>query len=595
MSSLTSCIIHDHINRSHFHFLLSFSHSLPVEERGRKRQRRSAPETWEKNIRKMARLEGKVYSKDTEGRKLGETCTSAFCLKSKLRACSNFTEETRKGIFSHFWIMKTWEERKTYVRSLVQCGAKKQVKVALDSRRENSFSFYMQNENKEKQQVCRNMFATTIGMSVKTVNNWLRETQTPEETRRDPKHPKSGKTLPVSAADRESRKEWLNKIPTVPSHYCRQTDTYKGKKFIMPGKSLTQLHKDYTTDCSGEGKRAVGQRFFSETFYKENFSFFRPRKDQCDLCIGFQQGNCTRESYDIHITRKIAAQQEKIKDKDRADETCSVWTMDVQSVMTCPRTNASALYYRTKLTLHNMTYFNLKTKEAFCYVYDETNGSLSSQMFGWLHHRHFSQYLAKNPSVKKLVIYSDGCGYQNKCSSVANCFLQLALEQGITIEQKYLVSGHTQMECDSMHSVIERRICNCDIFVPRDYIVAMQAARSTPFPYEVSEVTFSEPQALSGEYIRSIRPGKKAGDPTVSDVCAYQYTATDGNAQISYKLFWDDDWKHLPERLSPQRKFWQQMNVERLPITTRKYNDLQAMKSVMPQSVHHFYDNLPHK
>ena len=148
-----------------------------------------------------------------------------------------------------------------------------------------------------------------------------------------------------------------------------------------------------------------------------------------------------------------------------------------------------------------------------------------------------------------------------------------------------------------MHSVIERRICNCDVFVLRDYIVAMQAARSSPFRYEVSEVTFSEPQALSGEYIRSIRPGKRAGDPTVSDVhvCAYQYTATDGNAQISNKLYWDDNWKHLPERLSPQRKFWQQMNVERLPITTSKYNDLQAMKPVMPQSVHHFYDNLPHK
>ena len=125
MSSLTSCIIHDHINQSHLHFLLSFSHSLPVEERRRKGQRRSAPETWEKSIRKMARLQGKVYSKDTEGRKLGETCTSAFCLKSKLRACSNFTEETRKRLFSHFWNMKTWEERKTYIRSLVQCGAKK--------------------------------------------------------------------------------------------------------------------------------------------------------------------------------------------------------------------------------------------------------------------------------------------------------------------------------------------------------------------------------------------------------------------------------------------------------------------------------------
>lgn len=93
------------------------------------------------------------------------------------------------------------------------------------------------------------------------------------------------------------------------------------------------------------------------------------------------------------------------------------------------------------------------------------------------------------------------------------------------IEQKYLVSGHTQMECDSVHSVIERKMHNCDLFMPHDYLVAIQMARQNPSPYVVTEVNFNEPVRLSSDFVKSIRPGKKTCDPTVSDVRAYQYSA----------------------------------------------------------------------
>ena len=93
-----------------------------------------------------------------------------------------------------------------------------------------------------------------------------------------------------------------------------------------------------------------------------------------------------------------------------------------------------------------MTYYNLKTKEACNYLFDETNADLSSHMFAFLHHSLFSNFLVANPDVKRLIIYSDGCGYQNKCTNVSNAFAQLAAERQVEIQQKFLVSGHTQMD-----------------------------------------------------------------------------------------------------------------------------------------------------
>ena len=269
--------------------------------------------------------------------------------------------------------------------------------------------------------------------------------------------------------------------------------------------------------------------------------------------------------------------------------------MDLESVLMCPKTKASAMYYRTKLLVHNITYFNLKTKEGFCYVFDESNADLSSQMFGYLHHNHFSRYLGANQDVSIVVIWSDDYGYQNKCVTIANSLLQLVVEKKAPIEQKFLTAGHTQLECDAIHSLIERRT-KCDIFTTREYMMAMEIARKTPSAYKVTEVQFSDTKKLSSDYLMSVRPGKKEGDPKVSDVCAYRYALNDvGAPQFLYKLDWMDDWHELPTRLNTDKKRWVSLFTERLAITKRKFQDLQAMKSVMPESVHHFFDSLPNK
>ena len=55
--------------------------------------------------------------------------------------------------------------------------------------------------------------------------------------------------------------------------------------------------------------------------------------------------------------------------------------MDVQAVLTCPKTKASTMYYKSKLQVHNCNCFNLGTKEAYCYPWEEHEGDLKCGSF----------------------------------------------------------------------------------------------------------------------------------------------------------------------------------------------------------------------
>ena len=115
--------------------------------------------------------------------------------------------------------------------------------------------------------------------------------------------------------------------------------------------------------------------------------------------------------------------------------------------------------------------------------------------------------LKAQPTIKKLIVWSDGCTCQNRNAQLSNVYLHLGKEYDIVIEQKFLVVGHTQMECDSMHSTIERKTV-ADIFTPHGYYLIMEIARIRPSPYHVNPLCHDDFMMLTGSYVNSIRPGK---------------------------------------------------------------------------------------
>ena len=179
------------------------------------------------------------------------------------------------------------------------------------------------------------------------------------------------------------------------------------------------------------------------------------------------------------------------------------------------------MYYKTKLCIHNLCFYNLRNADGFCYLWNESDGGLTAHEFATclsdFINTHVIPYIDHSKGDPKIVMYSDGCTYQNRNSVISNALLNLARFHNITIEQKYLEVGHTQMEVDSMHSTIERCVRNRPIYVPADYAHICKIARRKPRPYNIKYLDhtfFKSFQTV--ELLKSIRPGYKKGDAKVT-------------------------------------------------------------------------------
>lgn len=94
------------------------------------------------------------------------------------------------------------------------------------------------------------------------------------------------------------------------------------------------------------------------------------------------------------------------------------------------------------------------------------------------------------PNKLNIIIYSDGCTYQNRNVTMSHALLHFSIQNNVEIEQKYLTKGHTHMECDSVHASRERKLKNKEIYVPGDYLAASKIARTKPFPYNIKYVSY---------------------------------------------------------------------------------------------------------
>nr|CAI5838363.1 unnamed protein product [Callosobruchus analis] len=249
--------------------------------------------------------------------------------------------------------------------------------------------------------------------------------------------------------------------------------------------SINELYEFYSKHyCYENSITPVSKTAFFEVLNKENLSIYIPKKDMCDICVAYDTRNIGQEVYDLHQEMKKEAREAKNKDKESAS-TAAVFTMDLEAVLLSPRSTVSRMYYKMKLVVHNFTLFNLKTQDGYCFLWHE--GGLTANEFSSILCSYLENAVILNlPNDNKIIIlYSDGCTGQNRNSILANTFVNLCMLHEVTIVQKYLEKGHTQVEVDSMHSCIEKKIRNRKINIPADYVHACKIARTHPKPYDV--------------------------------------------------------------------------------------------------------------
>ena len=516
---------------------------------------------------------------------VGPRCSSRIC--ERCRGCNTINEEERKKIFDNFWDNLDWTQKQLYVCSLTNVRPKARNTSKNDkSKRNNTFEYYLE-VNNENIRVCKVMFLNTLALRQQSVQRWKLKAIGIANRATD-----SQEKLTQKRKQRIA-KEFLDFLPKLPSHYCRQSSS---KIYLQPdiedACALYDLFKQYLID---QNQPIISRTTLTRELKKQNISFHRPKKDRCDVCVGFETSNVSQEQFDEHNRMKQSAREEKNHDKQDGNWHHAVYTVDVQAVLICPKLFASAHYYKTKLACHNYTFYNLKSKDVTCFFWDETEGDLNSSTFASCLWKFLSDEVDKH-ALTKITLYSDGCGYQNRNAVVSNTLLEFAITTGIEIEQKFLVKGHTQMEVDSAHSTIERKIKNRCINHPSQYADAMRECRpNQPFKVETLEHGFFKD--FSGiKYLASIRPGKTKGDPQVHDLRALRYLGTKTEPKVQFKVDFASDYQNLPQRMRLPSQQFEIVGLHkcRIKIKKTKFDHLQQLKSVLPPIYHAFYDNLPH-
>ncbi|CAF4857457.1 unnamed protein product [Pieris macdunnoughi] len=568
----------------------------------RKKRCQVKKEDWSSEVNKKNREKGKEYcgKKKVDGewkknikkpKKVLKPRCSCKERGNSVIQCHSISEDDRKILFDKFWKL-TWDEKRVYVDNLVKIvhtNRQRDRKDPQKSKRVNTFIYHLK-KGEDMIRVCKTLFLNTLSIGKSCIWGWKIEV-TGKNT--DEKLPE---TPPRKPFDQEIKmlQEFLDELPKMPSHYCRKRTT---QTYIQPDiSSKQQLYKIYTDYCASKHKKALSIATFTNTLTIQKIALFKPKKDLCDICNGYKLGHVTKETYDDHVNKKNEARMEKESDKEKKE---FVFSADLQAVLLAPRSNVSSNYYKTKLCVHNWCIYDMKTSDGYCFLWNEVEGGLNSDEFATILSNFFTDKVIPKmgDDNRYITLYTDGCTYQNRNVILSNALLNIAMLHNVTIEQKYLEVGHTQMEVDSMHAMIEKKLKNQVINVPAEYITICKNAKKSK-PYIVEYLNYSYFRNFKNlQFYNSIRPGKMKGDPKVTDIRALKYTPS---REIFYKLKLTEDYKLLNQRRNARINNIPFHNLpdlynERRKITKKKYLDLQQLKNSMPRDYQNYYDNLPHE
>ena len=174
-------------------------------------------------------------------------------------------------------------------------------------------------------------------------------------------------------------------------------------------------------------------------------------------------------------------------DKETApvDGKTVVLPIDMQDVLLTPAILANALYYKTKLWCHNFNVHDMTSKNVCYYCWHESEGGLQSTSFARCPVDYIDNEL-NNIDVNTIIIFSDGCGYQNVNITMSNALTFYYKTPGKTAVQKCLTKRHTQIEVDFVHRLIDRKLKKKQVYSPAGYVTVMLEAR-TSNPYCVKK------------------------------------------------------------------------------------------------------------
>ncbi|CAG9823943.1 unnamed protein product [Phaedon cochleariae] len=410
---------------------------------------------------------------------------------------------------------------------------------------------------------------------------------------------KRGKHQPSNKLPQNVEKFIRNQIlnfPAVESHYCRKSS---GKKYLDSSLNISIMYRMYKELCSTENVQIVTFEKYRQIFSEYNLGFFKPKKDQCKKCLEFEnmseeEKKAVQEAYKKHLNRKNEARRARDEDKLIAKENPKVlaFNFDLQAVLTTPKGSAGQIFYLRKLAVFNFTIYNLGNQNVMCYLWDETKGKRGANEIASCVY----DFIMSHSEIEEVRMMSDGCGGQQKNSIFATMCIQLLAEHPSlnVIDHRFFETGHTEMECDSIHSKIEKKSKYVPVYTPEGWAQLIRDARITPCPFAVKSLTFDDFSDFKGfsnnnSFNFNNIPWRK--------LCCLRYIKENNFINVMYKVDFTNDFIRVDckkTRGRPKQADLKKAYQNELPISEAKWKDLDKMCKdlTIPKAYHDFYHSL---
>lgn len=580
---------------------------LPEDQSWKKnisRKRKNNSKLYAKEVIKTKRLAGESF-KNIKGKSVMAKFVKSGCTQScNLKCNSYFSHDQRESMHKSFWNLKSYCRQKDYLSTLISSQQPLYCRRdGIPTRRNVTYQYHLQCDNVRKL-VCRKFFLATFDISCKQIYNLMRKLNQNENVSvdgrgRHNKNKTSGETS-------QYIKMHIESFPALESHYCRKSSNKKYLAANLNIKKMYNLYCEWLREYHPEHKKA-SQHIYRQIFNNDfNFSFHSPKKDQCLVCSKFNNANAEekvllQDSYDFHQKQKNLSRVSKQADKNDSDinNALKVFTFDLQKVLSTPCAEISTLYYSRKFSTYNLTFYDLSTKDGFCYVWNENEGGRGSDEIGSIL-INFLNSLETFVNVKEVTFYCDCCSGQNRNQYIASLLLHALKNSNLeTINIKFLVSGHTQMEVDSMHSAIECSKKGLTVFSPPEWLSIIRNARKDQ-PYFIKEInhkSFYDLKKLKNDRIegdfKSNANNKKVEWLKIRWL---QFRKSKPNT-IYYKQDFEREkfekikvsFKEGADEVVPIRKY-----KKKIKLSENKLNDLLKLckNGTIPPFYHAFYNNL---
>lgn len=470
-------------------------------KKGKKRKQNT--ENWFLKKSKARRNAGLNYvstsktRKEYPARKMDKPCGDQ-CRQQCIR---KIDDNQRRQIFNSYWALGDLHKQRCFIAGCMIAIKPKYRYSTTENHRDFNQAFYFDINGRIR--VCKLFFKSTLGINDRPIRTVISKKKSTGVVQPDLRGHNPHFT--VSADIKNGVREHINSIPRIESHYLRAQTS---REYIDGGRTLTDIWRDYKQNCINAEKPHANLCMFSRIFNSEfNISFFTPKKDQCELCTAFAntEGEDKKKlqlKFDEHQREKELSRKEKNEDKSKVGQNYIVAVYDLQANLPCPRGDVSLFYYKSKLNCHNFTVTELVTNKTESYFWHEGEGKRGVEEIASCVLMFIEKTVANKNTEFDLVFFSDNCCGQQKNTFMISAYYYAIMKfpQIKSLTHKYLITGHTQNEGDSVHSVIEKQIKRTlksgPIYIPAQYSQLIRTAKKSGNPYYVNELIHKDFYAI---------------------------------------------------------------------------------------------------